>query len=204
MLKYLSILILMYLLMTLVTSNPWILNNTVSPIKYDIKITPYIDGPESFTFDGEVKLSIKTSIPTKYIQLNGHESYFSSIEIKIAPENNPSDESLTFIRNELLSTEIIDMELNKELIEEITYVVSFNYTGIITNDMLGFYKSVYVEDDKEEIMMITQLQQTEARKLLPCFDEPEYKAKFMLTINYPKEFIVRANTLPLNPPESIE
>lgn len=206
MLKYMIVSNLLCLLTALpfISSESWILNKTVlTPLKYEVKITTYIEGERKYTFDGEVKITVIPSLPTTFIQLNGHKSYFSTLQANVTIKDNPNDESLEIINMDSFSNEIIHMEFNKELEMKKEYVLHFLYIGIISDDMLGLYRSEYVDDGNEEMMMVTQLQQTEARKLMPCFDEPEYKATFVLTLNYPLGYTVRANTLPIGPPEVI-
>lgn len=48
--------------------------------------------------------------------------------------------------------------------------------------MTGIYRSTYVENGIEMRFATTQLQPTYARRAIPCFDEPEYKATFELQL----------------------
>ena len=53
------------------------------------------------------------------------------------------------------------------------------------NDKLrGFYRSTYVDDDGvEQVIATTQMQATDCRRAFPCWDEPEFKAVFAVTLD---------------------
>lgn len=44
-------------------------------------------------------------------------------------------------------------------------------------------------------LAVTQFEATEARRALPCFDEPFYKAVFYVTIIHPSSLIALSNGL---------
>lgn len=46
-------------------------------------------------------------------------------------------------------------------------------------------------------MAVTQFEANDARSAFPCFDEPEYKATFQLTLTYEKDLLV-LNNMPCN------
>ena len=53
------------------------------------------------------------------------------------------------------------------------------------NDKLrGFYRSTYVDGDGvEQVIATTQMQATDCRRAFPCWDEPEFKAVFGVTLD---------------------
>ena len=65
-------------------------------------------------------------------------------------------------------------------------VLKIVYTGILDDDMKGFYRSSYMEKGVKKWMGTTQFQQTEARRAFPCMDEPGFKTTFELIMNRPK------------------
>src|SRR5690606_7814035 len=68
------------------------------------------------------------------------------------------------------------------------------YSAPISNDMSGFYKSVYKNKGEEKKIFSTQFESTYARRALPCWDEPIYKAVFYLSIAAPSHLTVLSNS----------
>src|SRR5262249_16135910 len=47
----------------------------------------------------------------------------------------------------------------------------------------GFYRSTFVaEDGSEQVIAVTQFESTDARRAFPCWDEPEFKASFAVSL----------------------
>lgn len=78
-----------------------------------------------------------------------------------------------------------------------------HFTGVINNDMAGFYRSKYkpavtpsesvpTEGD-DRLMFSTQFESCDARSAFPCFDEPNLKASFDVNIEIPEDLIALSN-----------
>lgn len=82
-------------------------------------------------------------------------------------------------------------------------VVDIQYSGIINNDMAGFYRSCYVSSiepatsvpriGESLFMFSTQFEACDARRALPCFDEPNLKATFDVSIEIPDDLVALSN-----------
>jgi len=61
--------------------------------------------------------------------------------------------------------------------------LSLKFTGILNDNLAGFYRSTYKNKAGEtKYMATTQMEPTDARRAFPCFDEPALKAKFTVTL----------------------
>lgn len=57
------------------------------------------------------------------------------------------------------------------------------FTGILNDNMAGFYRSSFKDENgNTTYMATTQMEPTDARRAFPCFDEPALKAKFTVTL----------------------
>lgn len=57
------------------------------------------------------------------------------------------------------------------------------FTGILNDRLKGFYKSVWKDaEGGEHLIATTQFEATDARAAFPCWDEPEFKAVFAVTL----------------------
>ena len=57
------------------------------------------------------------------------------------------------------------------------------FTGILNDKLRGFYRSRFTDDDGvEHYIATTQFESTDARRAFPCFDEPDFKAVFGVTL----------------------
>ncbi len=57
------------------------------------------------------------------------------------------------------------------------------FTGELNDRLRGFYRSTFVDTDGvERTIATTQFESTNARRAFPCWDEPEHKAVFAVTL----------------------
>ena len=57
------------------------------------------------------------------------------------------------------------------------------FTGILNDKLHGFYRSTFTDDaGVEHVIATTQMESTDARRAFPCWDEPELKATFEITL----------------------
>jgi aminopeptidase N len=72
--------------------------------------------------------------------------------------------------------------------------LSIAYAGCLNNQMAGFYRSTYTDmSGAPQIMASTQFESLDARRCLPCVDEPAAKAVFGVSLTVPKSLDVLSN-----------
>ncbi len=63
------------------------------------------------------------------------------------------------------------------------YQLRLDFTGSLNDQLRGFYLSRFNDDDGgEHLIASTQFEATDARRAFPCWDEPDLKAEFTITL----------------------
>ncbi len=66
-------------------------------------------------------------------------------------------------------------------------VLDVRFGGPLGEEMRGFYRSRFTgPDGAEGVILATDFEATNARRAFPCFDEPDMKAVFVLTLTVPE------------------
>ncbi|GIW67607.1 MAG: hypothetical protein KatS3mg096_475 [Candidatus Parcubacteria bacterium] len=97
----------------------------------------------------------------------------------------------------------VDFEVQKDGIliknnfSEKDNTIFIDFEGELKEVLGGIYLSKYKDKEQEKCLITTQFEPIEARKAFPCFDDPDKKATFDLTLIFPKELKAISNTLPI-------
>ena len=74
-------------------------------------------------------------------------------------------------------------------------VLDISYRGDLTDQLVGLYLARHTRPDgTTATMAVTQMEATHARKVFPCWDEPDAKASFEITIDAPSNLAVLSNS----------
>jgi len=164
------------------TSAPGKLPKNVVPEEYAIRITPDL---EKKTFSGSETIKVTAREPVKQVMLN-------ALEIKIgkATIDGKAVPASAVRIDEKQETVTIASELpagNHEL--------NLEFTGKINQRGQGLYYAPYQEQGTgaKKIMLGTQFEATDARRMFPCWDEPSFRARFQLTAVVPENFTAVSN-----------
>ncbi len=69
-----------------------------------------------------------------------------------------------------------------------------HFGGEISRGLLGYYRSTYIDESgTERVLAATQFEAPHARRAFPCFDEPEFKANFSITLVVPEGLLAISN-----------
>ncbi len=168
-------------------NNPYRLSQGVTPIHYDLALQPHL---EEASFDGEVSISLKTEVPLSTLELNS-----SKLEVTSAVlSSQPGDEPLSSLGIEIDQEHEILRLLAPNELQPGQYCISLTFSGVLDDDLAGFYRSTYVDDhDQEHVIATTQFESTDARRAFPCFDEPAMKATFAVTLDVPQGLMAISN-----------
>ena len=144
----------------------------VQPKNYAITFEPDF---KNFIFSGKEKISVEITKPTNKFVLN-------STEIKIK-------NCFVVTKGKTLKVKVHLDKKNEELkvimpkkIKGKVYLI-IDFVGILNDKLVGLYRSEYKDKNgKPKIMASTQFEAADARRAFPCWDEPEAKATFDVSV----------------------
>ncbi len=149
--------------------DPHRLPRHVLPRRYDLVLTPDL---AAATFAGHVVITADVLATTRLIALNAIDLEIDSVYV----DGQPSPFSLDEDRERLLIGALSDV-----LPGSVTIDISFR--GVLNDKLRGFYRSTYRDETgTEHVVACTQMQSTDCRRAFPCFDEPDFKAVFGVTL----------------------
>jgi puromycin-sensitive aminopeptidase len=145
------------------------------PRHYDLTLEPDL---AAATFTGSTDTRIEVLDATAELVLNAQELVVSAAEAR-----RPGGASL------VASAVEHDEELERvtlrfdEVLTPGEWVLHTAFTGVLNDKLVGFYRSTFTDTDGvEQAIATTQFEATHARKAFPCWDEPELKATFGVTL----------------------
>ena len=72
--------------------------------------------------------------------------------------------------------------------------IDIEFTGTLNDKLRGWYRSTFRDDEGvERVIATTQMQATDCRRAFPCFDEPEFKAVFEITLVVKPDLLAVSN-----------
>jgi len=149
------------------------LPKTTTPTRYDIRLEPDL---VNFTFSGEETIAISVNQPTTEIVLNALELEIDSASVERAGASIPGRPELD------AANERVKIHFDRRL-EAGDCILQIKFRGILNDKLHGFYRSQYQDSaGKTHTVATTQFEATDARRAFPCWDEPELKARFRVTL----------------------
>ena len=140
---------------------------------------------------------------------SGLDTFLCTSEIEFDAKNN----NTTFLNFD--GSEVLDIELNgaKLPLEDYTdyrinlFPLQSHNKAIVKgvckyqNTGVGLHRAVDPVDNR--VYLHTQFEPFDAHKVFACFDQPDIKATFELTVNAPEGFVVISNSKPVKKPDVI-
>lgn len=148
---------------------------SVRPERYDLRLDPDLD---KASFLGDLRITAHALDQVERIELHAAE-----LEVTTAAVRSGSGEAVD-ARIELdPGTERLVLHLPAPM-DPGPLVVDLRFSGILNDQLHGFYRSTFTaEDGTVHTIATTQFEATDARRAFPCFDEPDRKAVFAVTLD---------------------
>jgi aminopeptidase N/puromycin-sensitive aminopeptidase len=144
------------------------LPQTVRPEHYALTLTPDL---KAATFSGIESIDLDLTETTASITLNAAEIAFLSVTVTAAGKEQKAAVTLDADKQQATFTVPEKLPAGKA-------TLSIVYTGILNNELRGFYLSKTARRN----YAVTQFEATDARRAFPCFDEPAFKAAYDVTL----------------------
>ena len=164
----------------------------VSPRNYQLTFEPDL---KKFTFSGSEVISADCKKTTNLITMDCAEIKITSCMIKSKGKIIKSTPKTNEKKEEL------QIKLAEKIKGKIT--IDLEFEGILNDRLLGFYRSQYVQNGKTKYLATTQFEAADARRAFPCWDEPEAKATFEISIIADNKFTAISN-MPIKSKKIIE
>ncbi|KAF4804995.1 Glutamyl aminopeptidase [Turdus rufiventris] len=151
----------------------------IKPVHYDLEIKPEM---EKDTYSGTVNISIALEKPTSSLWL-----HLRDTKVTEMPTLQKSSGQQIALNDcfEYKPQEYIVMKAASELSvtdESDPYVLTLKFQGWLNGSLVGFYRTTYTENGQIKSIAATDHEPTDARKSFPCFDEPNKKATYNISI----------------------
>jgi aminopeptidase N len=158
----------------------------IVPTHYAISVTPHA---EALTFDGNVTVSVELLEPTASITLNALDLTFSSVQLLPVTGNRQFGPPSVSLEPEAQTATFAFAET----IPVGEYRLTMSYAGRIATQPVGLFALDYETGAGRKRALYTQFEAADARRFVPSWDEPAYKATFTLDVTAPSGDMVVSN-----------
>jgi puromycin-sensitive aminopeptidase len=158
---------------------------TVEPRRYALRLAPDLEGA---SFTGEVHIEVLVHEAVGEIVLHATELTIASAHLEPAGGGTqPLAARLDEEAERLVLSPVAPLVPGPA-------VISIEFAGILNDKLHGFYRSAFTDDDGvSHTIATTQFEATDARRAFPCFDEPDRKAVFSITLDVPDSLAAYSN-----------
>jgi aminopeptidase N len=168
------------------TLTPTQLPRTVRPTHYDVAIVP---DAAAATFTGQVTITVDVLKPVTSITLNAADLAFQSVElIANSDKKSTKPNNIKVNADEQSATFTFDHTIAKG-----QYALSIAYSGVIGSQANGLFHVDYDTAAGHQRAIYTQFENSDARRFIPSWDEPNYKASFDLQATVPTNQMAISN-----------
>jgi alanyl aminopeptidase len=154
------------------------LPDDVRPVKYAADLTLI---PGDKTFAGAIDIDVTLAKPASLIWLNATDLTIQQATIAFQPATiEPGDGDFTGLRA-------------AKILAPGPARIHIVYQGKISEkSSAGIFQGL----DGKQPYLFTQFETTDARRAFPCFDQPDFKTPWQITVHIPKEHAAVSNTSP--------
>lgn len=155
------------------------LDRVATPLRYRLDLE--ID-PNATTTRGTVAIDIELAEPRASVQLHGEDLEIESVEARVGDETR-AGRAVSGPNGGLGAVFVEPLPAGP-------VTLTFGFTGRIPEVPTGLYRV----QDGDAWYAFTQFQPLSARRVFPCFDQPDFKTPFETTLRVPSGLLALSNS----------
>ena len=159
----------------------------IEPLHYDVAIVPHA---AELRFDGRVAITLDVLAPARRITLNAAALTFTSARLGPVDRTRPEVEPTRITVDAAAETASFDFA---QPIAPGRYRLDLVYAGVIQTQPQGLFAIDYGNDGDRQRALYTKFEAADARRFIPSWDEPAYKATFTLEATVPAALMALGN-----------
>ena len=160
---------------------PGRLPKNVVPLTYHVSIVPK---PDDMTFTGTESVQLQFRSPSATVVFNSLNETLQDVRLDGKPVQSVATED---------SRQLTTLTLAADAPAG-PHTLSFSYQGKIEKQPHGLFAQHYeVPGGGQGLMLSTQMEATDARRMFPCWDEPAFRARFELQVQVPAKWVALSN-----------
>jgi aminopeptidase N len=161
------------------------LPRTIRPTHYDIALVP---DAKNLTFSGKISIALEVLEPTAAITLNALDLTMQSAHLGNAAKTSYAPPKVVINDAEQTATLTFD-----KILAIGSYQLAIEYRGKIGTQANGLFAIDYDTVAGSKRALYTQFENSDARRMIPSWDEPAYKATFTLSATVPANGMAVSN-----------
>jgi puromycin-sensitive aminopeptidase len=158
----------------MVTDNPHRLPRTATPSHYALVLEPDL---AAASFTGTARISLEVHEASAELVCNAADLEITGALVRLADGRELAVEAV-------LDDELQRLHLRPE--HELApgrLDLHLTFTGTLNDKLRGWYRSTFTDaGGATRVIATTQMQATDCRRAFPCWDEPDFKAVFGITL----------------------
>jgi aminopeptidase N len=161
------------------TSGPEVptqLPRNARPLHYSISVVP---DAVNLRFVGTAAIDIEILQPTDSITLNAAALEFGGVTLTDSGNKNIEAHPLIDAEKQTATFKL------PSTVTAGKYRLAINYSGTINRHATGLFALDYDSPEGQKRALFTQFEASDARRFMPCWDEPSYRAPFDLRVTVP-------------------
>ncbi|XP_048084131.1 glutamyl aminopeptidase [Alosa alosa] len=182
------------------------LPNYIVPFHYDLHLEPDL---QTDLYTGSVSIHLHLTQPSSHLWLHIRETFVTAVPtlklVQASADRTTTTETAVGIKGcfEYKPQQYVVAEGQSQLAATGAnqhYVLTLDFQGWLNGSLVGFYRTTYVDNGVIKKIAATDHEPTDARKSFPCFDEPNKKATYKISITHDGTYTALSNM----PVETVE